>query len=433
MCSIYGWYGTVPKAAKIHLLKTANQRGRDGYGIETEFLIHRDVKQLPDHEIEIMSDLEYLMGNHRATPTNELESREELMQPYDGFFHNGTISNDIKLAEEWKHKIDESKWIDSMILPKVIEKTSSLEYLNEQVKFLEGSYALGFRFKHSLYGPIVMLACNYKPIYYLKYDFGFMFASTPEMLLGNALKMPPYSALRYSSDNHAVKIESQVLPVNKKVALSASAGLDSTTAAYMLKEQGYEVVLVHFTYGCNAEKRELKNVKAIAADGGFILQVIDIPRGVMSGTITKGDYHKDGIGGTEYAFDWVSARNLVMLSLLTAFAESSGISNIAFGGNLEEGGSYPDNEHEFGRMFNNILPYATQNGVKIQLLQPLSHLMKHEIVKEGLRLGVPYNKTWSCYSDKTEPCCQCGPCFMRTTAFERNGSRDPLLPKQVLK
>jgi 7-cyano-7-deazaguanine synthase len=52
--------------------------------------------------------------------------------------------------------------------------------------------------------------------------------------------------------------------------------------------------------------------------------------------------------------------------------------------------------------------------------------MKHEIVKIGVPLGVPYHLTWSCYSGNEEHCGECGPCFMRRTAFERNELDDPV-------
>ena len=136
--------------------------------------------------------------------------------------------------------------------------------------------------------------------------------------------------------------------------------------------------------------------------------------------------HKNKIEGTEYAKDWVSARNLLMLSILTAWAETNDFGYIGFGGNLEESGAYPDNEQEFGRKFNEILPYSTQNGVAITLLQPVSTYMKHEIVKKGNEIGVPYELTWSCYSDQSDHCDNCAPCFMRKTAFERNGLKDPV-------
>ena len=116
----------------------------------------------------------------------------------------------------------------------------------------------------------------------------------------------------------------------------------------------------------------------------------------------------------------------MMLATLTSFAETLDYSYIAFGGNLEESGAYPDNEQEFGRMFNNLLPYSTRPHNKIQLLSPISTMMKHEIVREGIRLGVPYDLTWSCYGDGDHHCGECGPCFMRKTAFERNNIVDPV-------
>ena len=166
-------------------------------------------------------------------------------------------------------------------------------------------------------------------------------------------------------------------------------------------------------------------IHQIAEHGGFDLEFIQMPP-VMRGTITEGTYHKSQVEGTEYAMDWVSGRNLLMLSILTAWAEANVYGYIAFGGNLEESGAYPDNEQEFGRKCNEILPFATQNKVKIELLQPISTMMKHEIVKEGVRLKVPYELTWSCYSDADKHCNNCAPCFMRRVAFERNGWIDPV-------
>jgi hypothetical protein len=93
---------------------------------------------------------------------------------------------------------------------------------------------------------------------------------------------------------------------------------------------------------------------------------------------------------------------------------------------VHNSGSYPDNEQEFGRLFNKILPFSTQNGTKIILLDPLSHVMKHEVVKIGNEVGVPWKYTWSCYGDGERHCGTCGPDFMRKTAFQRNGLLDPV-------
>ena len=146
----------------------------------------------------------------------------------------------------------------------------------------------------------------------------------------------------------------------------------------------------------------------------------------LKGTLTEGKFETDALSAAEYSHDWVAARNLVMLALLTGIAESEGRGNIAFGGNLEEAGAHPDNEWEFGTRFNELLPYSTQNGVKVELLQPLRGSTKTEIFQLGESLRVPWALTWSCYSNQKKPCGTCGSCERRQAAFSRNGMVDPL-------
>lgn len=420
MCSIYGWTGNVPLSVKKAILEGADARGRDGWGVmSTNGDIRRTSGKIEDSdEYHSILSSECAIGNHRATPTTEAESRLSMMQPYSGIVHNGVISNDKELNGGIPLPID------SMVLPGLL-RPNTIEGLSEfieQVQKIKGSYAIGMTYSFGSF----MLACNYKPIYYRHFSHGFAFASRPEMLIEDAVAMEPYSVLDYNMFGD--KIFKAILPreTNKHVVLSASSGLDSTVVAYMLKAQGYTVHLVHFYYGCLAENKEVNAIKDIAKHGKFDLHFLSLPA-VLSGTIVEGKFHQEGVEGTEYAHDWVSARNLLMLSILTAFAETNKWSFIAFGGNLEEAGSYPDNESEFGRRFNQILPYATQNGVKIELLQPVGDLMKHEIVKEGIRVNAPLQLTWSCYGNGDHHCGHCGPCFMRKTAFERNGLKDPVM------
>ena len=407
MCSIFGWQGKVDIADKMHIIANAKQRGRDGWGFHTDTGEIRGFNELLPEERRIIFETHKLLGNFRATPTTEAESTERNLQPYDGIVHNGIIANDTEFG---------NFEIDSMVLPEIIR---TKEPIIDRLKKIKGSFALAWYEQGEL-----ILATNYKPIYFKVVHKGIMFASTPEMISGFSLAVPPYSYAKVGYNNK-IKIKPIPREQNNKVVVSCSGGLDSVTVAYILKSEGYKVELVHFLYGCNAETKEVERVKEIAKHGHFKLKLIPMPN-VMKGTITEGTYHKDGVEGTEYAMDWVSGRNLLMLSILTAYAESNEISYIAFGGNLEESGAYPDNEQEFGRKFNEVLPYATQNGTKITLLQPLSIYMKHEIVKIGVPLGVPYHLTWSCYSGNEEHCGECGPCFMRRTAFERNELDDPV-------
>jgi 7-cyano-7-deazaguanine synthase len=109
-----------------------------------------------------------------------------------------------------------------------------------------------------------------------------------------------------------------------------------------------------------------------------------------------------------------------MLSVATAFAEAKGFDVIVLGNNMEEAGAYPDNEPEFIRRFNEVLPFAVGANKQVRVIMPVGDLMKHEIVKMGFENGAPMELTWSCYKNGNKHCGKCGPCFMRRTAFEIN-------------
>ena len=431
MCGIFGWAGVIPKPEKEHVLFTSQIRGRDGFGVTYGFnpwitQTHRAMK-IPKNGSNLADEItssSFAIGNARATPTPELETDKRLLQPYDGIVHNGTIANDKELARELG--IDPPE-IDSMILPAIL-RGIKLDDLPRAFRRLRGGFAIAMMYKMKFDNLRLILAANYKPIYYRKHETGIIFASTREMLGHPALPVDPYTMhiIKPINPVHYVVHELRENKPNSRVAVCASSGLDSTTVAYMLKWQGYKVTLVHFQYGAVAQEQELYRTQKIADHGDFDLKVIQMPR-ILGGTLTEGHFHRDGIEGSEYAYDWIASRNLIMLSLLLGFAETNDIDHIAFGGNLEESGSYPDNEEEFGVRFNDLIPYAVAENKNMKLLQPVARMMKKEIILEGMRLGVPWELTWSCYGNGPEPCNECGPCFMRRTAFERCGVTDPLL------
>jgi 7-cyano-7-deazaguanine synthase len=407
MCSIVGAIGDDINFKSFHRLwKQAGDRGRNGGRFET---------------YSLRSGQTAVLGNWRATPTPEVEKAP--LQPYDGVVHNGTIANDKELGGRPGE-------VDSMVLPRILNRTS-LEGFVESLKQIKGSYALAAKTDDG-----ILLACNYKPLYYWQDFYNTIYFSSMERHFEGVVsewerpkKLTPYSALELPTGKWLLLPRKQTL----KTVVIASSGLDSTVVATKLKRTGCDVHLLHFNYGCKAETKEQAAIVRIAASLGCKYSIINLNLKQLGAhsSITDGDDVSIGgaVEGSEYAIDWVPARNLMMLSLATAFAESNGYHAIALGNNLEESGAYPDNEEEFTHLFEGLLPYATQNGYKIDVLSPVGHLMKHEIVRLGLDLGAPFEHTWSCYRSGDRHCGRCGPCFMRQEAFRRCGVEDPVFLK----
>jgi 7-cyano-7-deazaguanine synthase len=402
MCSIFGALGDPDPNHLIALREAAGDRGRDGGRME-EYLLPQGRRAV--------------LGNWRATPTTELE--RGMLQPYDRLVHNGTIANDKALGG----RDDE---IDSQVLARVLDRTN-VRTLAASLQRVKGSYALGL-----WNGETVLLATNYKPIYYWSPDGETVYFSSMarhfEALLpfGQApVAVPPYSALDLLT-RERVDLPREYAP---KALVIASAGLDSTVVATYLVRQGYQVRLIHYTYGCIAESQEMTRIPRIADALGCEYDIVPMDYSRIKGRsplFDKANYVAGGIAGAEFAHEWVPARNLLMLAHTTAYAEAHGFHVIALGNNLEEAGAYPDNEEEFTTRFGQVLPFAVRDGYRVDIVSPVGHLMKHEIVTLGLRLDTPFEHTWSCYRDGERHCGACGPCYMRREAFARNGVHDPV-------
>lgn len=398
MCSICGGTRYDTRLSDF-IWKKSSDRGRDDHG-------------------KILKGSSWI-GNHRAVPTTETETPTE-KQPVGNnpwVVFNGIVSNDKELG------LKEGE-VDTSILPRILDFTSLERFRNSIEEKLIGSYAIAVLFEDG----VIWLACNYKPIwYYILFSGDIYFSSLkqhfPEHT--NPIRMDPYSVMDLSTR--------QTLPIRRvqkeKALVICSGGLDSTTAASVAcKEHGADfVTLLHFDYGCKATSKEIESIKKIAVALKCDYKILKMPSFGGSSLLEEEDHIVSGVKGAEFAHEWVPARNLVMLSLATAFAEAHNYGHIYLGTNLEEAGAYPDNEEQFILDFNNLLYGAVQNGVKIQVHTPLGGLMKHEIVALGTRLGTPFEHTWSCYRAGEHHCGECGPCFMRHTAFKRNNLIDPVL------
>ena len=259
MCGIYGAFGRDIRESVLRDIREATRdRGRDGHG----------------EQVYALRGASAVLGSNRGAPTPE--PRRVEAQPYGGVIHNGTIANDRELGNP-------AGEVDSAVLPRVL-RLDSLRAFADSLSALRGSYALA-----AIGGDAstVYLAANYKPLSYVSPDGGLTvyFASMARHLVSATppyaapVPLTPYSALDLATGEHIA------LPVRdgKRVVVVASAGLDSTTAAAMLTAEGYEVRLLHFTYGCRAEGREAERIPRIAEALGATYEVLPLDYSAMKG------------------------------------------------------------------------------------------------------------------------------------------------------
>ena len=217
----------------------------------------------------------------------------------------------------------------------------------------------------------------------------------------------------------------------KKAVILLSGGLDSATMLAMTQSQGYDCHALSLDYGqrhnvelqaaariaAQANVREHKIIPlALDAIGGSALTdtAIDVP-----------DQPGEGIPVT-----YVPARNTVFLSLALGWAEVLGAWDIFIGVNAVDYSGYPDCRPEFIEAFTQLARLATKGGVEggeFNIHAPLIEMGKADIIREGMRLGVDYADTLSCYvaDEAGRACGACDACRLRAAGFAGAGVEDP--------
>lgn len=218
---------------------------------------------------------------------------------------------------------------------------------------------------------------------------------------------------------------------DKKAVVLLSGGLDSATVVAMAKAQGYSCYTMSFDYG-QRHRAELQAAERVASQLGVVEhKVIGL--------------NLDGIGGsalTDSSIDvpeapeegipvtYVPARNTVFLSLALGWAEVIGARDLFIGVNAVDYSGYPDCRPEFIEAFERMANLATKAGVEGQgfsIQAPLQNLSKAQIIQEGIRLGVDYAITVSCYQADGAgyACGRCDSCRLRKAGFQAAGVEDP--------
>ena len=216
-----------------------------------------------------------------------------------------------------------------------------------------------------------------------------------------------------------------------KAVVLLSGGLDSVTVLALAQEQGFDCYALSLDYG-QRQIAELNAAKQLAyAAGVHEHRIIKLGLGDFGGSaltddnIAVPDHAAPGIPVT-----YVPARNTVFLSLALGWAEVLGAWDLFIGVNAVDYSGYPDCRPDFIAAFEQLAQLATRGGVEgghFKINTPLIDLSKADIIREGIRLGIDYAQTVSCYSAdaKGRACGHCDACRLRVEGFSSAGIPDP--------
>ena len=223
--------------------------------------------------------------------------------------------------------------------------------------------------------------------------------------------------------------------MSSKAVILLSGGLDSTTCLAIAKHQGFDLNALTLNYGQrhdfelkSAQKivdhfkiknHSVVNINLAQFGGSALTDEIDVPKDRSESEMT------------DIPLTYVPARNTVFLSLALAWAETLNAFNIFIGVNVLDYSGYPDCRPEYIAAFEKTANLATKAGVsgeKFKIHTPLINMKKSEIILNGLKLGVDYSLTSSCYDPLKNgtPCGHCDACILRLKGFQEADAIDPL-------
>lgn len=222
----------------------------------------------------------------------------------------------------------------------------------------------------------------------------------------------------------------QPSPHHRPAVVLLSGGMDSAAVLAIARAQGFACHALSVSYG-QRHTSELRAAADVAqALGAVSHKTVTLDLRAIGGSALTADIPVPEAAGSGIPVTYVPARNTIMLSIALGWAEVLGAADIFCGVNAVDYSGYPDCRPAFIEAFEALANLATKAGVEgagIRIHAPLMRMGKGEIVREGLRLGVDFGRTVSCYQADADgrACGRCDACRLRAQGFADAGVPDP--------
>lgn len=223
--------------------------------------------------------------------------------------------------------------------------------------------------------------------------------------------------------------------MKKKAVALVSGGADSSTLLALVTQNNYEIYAISFNYE-QRHKVELEMIRSFIKDYNVINhKIINIDLNIFGGSsltdmsIEVPKYKNINEIENNSPITYVPARNTIFLSYALALAEVTESEEIFLGVHMTDYAGYPDCRPEYIESFQKLANLAIAKKNKIKISAPFLNYSKSQIIATGLKLGVNYAKTISCYQPTTDlkSCGACSACLIRLNAFADNNQQDPAI------
>lgn len=216
----------------------------------------------------------------------------------------------------------------------------------------------------------------------------------------------------------------------KSAVVLVSGGMDSAVTLAIARERGFVCHALSVAYGQRHSSELVAAARLAEILGAVAHKTVSVDLRSIGGSALTADIDVPEEGGVGIPITYVPARNTIMLSIALGWAEVLGADDIFCGVNAVDYSGYPDCRPAFIESFERLANLATRSGVEgagLHVHAPLIDMSKADIAREGIRLGIDFSETVSCYSadDEGRACGHCDACRLRAEGFASAEISDP--------